>query len=224
MRCLFCIFILNSNPTEPKDLLNQFSEPMGEDFLRRCQQELGDDENFLKKLITIICYCLLALFLKAWSHITKILKMGFRYQIQIFICKNFALGWSLIQMQESFTREIWKNESRTTVSFSETKDAYCFQGRSLVQPWCSMNFRKDFSYLILTNVKKLHKIAIATAMSCILSTLLVLGTIFHKRFGVPIQCFKDSCSKIKISSNGAKTINAAALIYIDEGSFINKVH
>ncbi len=43
---LFCNIILNCNPTKPEVLFNLFSEPMTEDFLRRCQLGLGADEVF----------------------------------------------------------------------------------------------------------------------------------------------------------------------------------
>ncbi len=59
-------------------------------------------------------------------------------------------------------------------------------------------------------------------MSGIASTLLVLGTIIHKRFGVPIPCFNYSSFKIKMNSNELKTIKNTSLILIDEESMINK--
>ena len=77
------------------------------------------------------------------------------------------------------------------------------------------------SNLILSLIRKEQKIAIATAMSGIASILLTLGTTFHKRFGVPIPTFKDSCSKILLNSDEAKIIKEAKIIIIDEVSMMN---
>lgn len=60
--------------------------------------------------------------------------------------------------------------------------------------------------LKLSDLKMQHKIAVATAMSGIASIILVLCATFHNKFGVPIPCVKDSCSKIEIKSNEAEII------------------
>ena len=49
--------------------------------------------------------------------------------------------------------------------------------------------------VILAYVQKNNKIAVATAISGIAATLLPLGTMCHKRFGVPVPCTANRSSK-----------------------------
>ena len=75
--------------------------------------------------------------------------------------------------------------------------------------------------LILASLRKLDKIALATALSGIAATILKLGKTFHRQFKVPVPCHADSSSGIKMGSHEAEVIRAAALIMIDEVSMMN---
>ncbi len=101
IRGLFCNFTINSNPNEPEVLFNLCSEPITEDFLRRCQQDLGLKEVAYNDL-------LLDLNSIFEDNFTQMLSVGFRCQIQIFISKNFKIVWSLIQMQDFFRESYGK--------------------------------------------------------------------------------------------------------------------
>ncbi|KAL7529474.1 hypothetical protein ACHAWF_002994 [Thalassiosira exigua] len=71
------------------------------------------------------------------------------------------------------------------------------------------------------SAQKQREIVIACAMSGIDTTLLRLGTTFHRKFAAPILCNPDSCSKLKLNSNEARIINEACLIVIDEVSMMD---
>jgi hypothetical protein len=60
--------------------------------------------------------------------------------------------------------------------------------------------------IILAYVRMNRKIAVATALSGIAATLLILGTTFHRRFGVPIPCTSTSSSKLRLNSNEARIL------------------
>ena len=65
------------------------------------------------------------------------------------------------------------------------------------------------------------RIAVATAMFGIAATLIKLGTMFHRRFGVPIPTHSDSSSKIKLDSQQANLLRDAIVLIIDESSMMN---
>ena len=46
--------------------------------------------------------------------------------------------------------------------------------------------------LLLSFIRTKHETAIDTEMSGIVATLLMSGTTFHNKFGIPIPCFEDS--------------------------------
>jgi len=75
--------------------------------------------------------------------------------------------------------------------------------------------------VILAYARKQNKIAIASALSGIAATLMVKGTTFHRRFGVPIDCSEDSTSSIKPTSKEADVIRQACVIFVDEVSMMN---
>ena len=77
------------------------------------------------------------------------------------------------------------------------------------------------SNIILSYVRKSGKVALATALSGIASTILRLGKTFHRQFGAPIPCYSDSCSNLKINSKEACLIVASSLIMVDEVSMMN---
>ncbi len=62
------------NPTEP-EVINPINEPMVEDFLRRCQQELSSDGILLNELLAIIFCWLSTLLVK--SMVMLMLYVGF---------------------------------------------------------------------------------------------------------------------------------------------------
>ena len=74
---------------------------------------------------------------------------------------------------------------------------------------------------VLAAVRKNGHIAIATALTSIAATLLTLGMTFHKKFGIPIPCNEDSCSKHAMNSNDSKVIKEALIILIDEKSMMH---
>ena len=59
-------------------------------------------------------------------------------------------------------------------------------------------------------------------MSGIAATLLMSGTTFHNRFGIPIPCYKDSSSKLNLRSIDVDIIKKAFFIIIDEISMMHK--
>ena len=75
--------------------------------------------------------------------------------------------------------------------------------------------------VILAYARKQNKIAIASALSGIAATLMVNGTTFHRRFGVPIDCTEYSTSSIKPTSKEADIIRQACVIFVDEVSMMN---
>ena len=77
------------------------------------------------------------------------------------------------------------------------------------------------SDVILSKVRMLREIAIATDMSGIAATLLRLGTTFHRRYGAPVPCDGQSCSYLKLNSNEARIIKECLLIMIDEVSMMD---
>ena len=60
--------------------------------------------------------------------------------------------------------------------------------------------------LLLSFIRTQHEKAIATAMSGIAATLLMSGTTFHNRFGIPIPCFEDLSSSLNLRSIGLDII------------------
>ena len=58
-------------------------------------------------------------------------------------------------------------------------------------------------------------------MSGIAATLLSLGTICHKRFGVPVPYTKESSLKQKLNLNESKLIKMAKILIIDEVSMMD---
>ncbi|KAL7552468.1 hypothetical protein ACHAWF_015721 [Thalassiosira exigua] len=78
-----------------------------------------------------------------------------------------------------------------------------------------------FCDVFLAAIRKDRIIAISTAMSGIAATLLRLATTFHRRFGAPIPCTENSCSKLKLNSNEAQIIREAAVIVVDEVSMMD---
>ena len=75
--------------------------------------------------------------------------------------------------------------------------------------------------IILAGIRKDGEIAIATALTSIAATLLKLGMTFHKKFGIPIPCHHDSCSKHTMNCNDSKVIKEARIILIDEKSMMH---
>ena len=75
--------------------------------------------------------------------------------------------------------------------------------------------------LILALLRKLGKIALATALSGIAATILKLGKTFHRQFKAPVPCHADSSSSIKMGTHDSEVIKSAALIMIDEVSVMN---
>ena len=75
--------------------------------------------------------------------------------------------------------------------------------------------------IILAGIRKNGEIAIATALTSIAATLLKLGMTFHKKFGIPIPCHHDSCSKHTMNCNDSKVIKEARIILIDEKSMMH---
>ena len=77
------------------------------------------------------------------------------------------------------------------------------------------------SNIFLSYVRRLNKIARATAYSGIAATLLRLGKPFHQEFKVPIPCYDGSCSSMRLDSEEAESIRMASLIMIDEISMMH---
>ena len=81
--------------------------------------------------------------------------------------------------------------------------------------------KTSWANFMLAAVRKSRQVAIATALSGIAATILTLGKTFHRTFGVPIPCFKDSTSNLELDSISAEMIRAAQLIMIDEVSVMS---
>ena len=76
--------------------------------------------------------------------------------------------------------------------------------------------------LLLSFIRTKHETAIPTETSGIAVTLLMSGTTFHNRFGIPILCFEDSSSSLKLRSICVNVIKKSFFIIIDEVSMIHR--
>ena len=81
---------------------------------------------------------------------------------------------------------------------------------------------KTFLYrTLLTNLRKLGHIAIATATLGIAATLLPGGRIAHSRFKIPLTPDASSTCSISIQSDLAELIRRATVVVWDEAPMVN---
>ena len=214
--CLFCNIVLHCHPTQPDKLFSQFKDAMSDDFLykRRNILNISDDR---KRLL---------------SYNDLLFAINDLFSQQRKSNADFGIDMPDDELASS------KNAIETATEFDPNAEAFYNDNIGKLNEdqdevfnaiADSVNNKKGelfkldapggcgkthVSKFTLCYVRKNGRIAIACAISGIAAILLPLGTTFHRRFGVPIPCYMDSSSNIKLESKEANIIRQAELIMI----------
>ena len=221
IRDLFCHILLVCMPTKPEDLYEKYKEPMSDDFQKDRSKDAALTDELRKQLVT--------------------------NDLLVYLCKKLQEGdkvnsqFNIPMPDESLTRETLntsmevdpdaENFFNTNVVLLNAEQRLLFETImealdkddgglfDLDAPGgCGKTFVAN---IVLAYVRKDGGIAIATALTAIAATLLTLGMTFHKKFGIPIPCHEDSCSKHAMNSNDSKVIKESRIILIDEKSMMH---
>ena len=221
IRELFANILLNCNPSQPELLFETYQDCMKDDFVRKRQQTMRNDDA------ERVAYNDLLLFINAKCNDAGVLNSHFRIPMPE---ENEAND----NPNEVPPEEVDHNAEEYVASNQDLltgeQQHVCDRINQSIESNQPGLFRLDSpggtgktftSNYLLASVRMTGHIAIATALSGIAATLLTQGTTFHKRFGAPIPCFKDSVSKMQLQSIDAEIIRQAELIIIDEVSMMS---
>ena len=221
IRVLFFNILVYCSPSEPDKLLEQFQDSMSEDFKRLHEQSATLSEEDVKKhayndLLTSVNkllkkqgktneYYYLPMPDESLTH-PEVLSTS---EIDLNASSYFDSNHILMNLEQKEIFQLLKGHIERGEGGCYNLDAPGGSGKTFL------------SNITLAFIRKENSIAIATALLGIASTLLTLGTTFHRRFGVPIPTLRDSSSKIILNSPDALIIKAAKLIIIDEVSMMS---
>ena len=221
IRRLFCNIALFCMPANPGSIYSQIKDEMSSDFLRRRGSvlNLSQDEvrqvsynDFLLSLNDEFerhgkSNATFKIPMPEQLHDVHHIEDPSDYETDAVV--YFDANHPLLNEEQLQSFNIVANDITTGVGSLHTFDAFGGSGKTFL------------SNILLSYVCKLNKIARATAYSGIAATLLRLGKTFHREFKVPIPCFNDSCSSMKLNSEEAEFIRMACLIMIDEISMMH---
>ena len=225
LRQLYCVILTQCFPADPRLLLLQFKKYLMEDFTRKRRHSvIGSDEDTVNML--------------AYNDLL--------YDIQTRIsdagCTLLQFGLdepneSLLHTEstndeeddqdysrsyyESNRHKLTGDQGRIFDTIAEHIDESSGGLYTIDAPGgCGKTFLCN---VLLAYARMQNKIAIATALSGIAAPLMRKGTtFFHRRFGAPCNCTKESTSSIKLNSKEAEQIGNASVIFVDEVSMMNR--
>ena len=221
IRDLFCHILLVCMPTKPEDLYTKFKDPMSEDFQRDRSKDVSQTDEVRRQ------------------HVTN--------DLLVYLCKKLEEGnktnsdFNIPMPDESLTRDTMNTSMEVdpdAESFYDTNVRLLNDEQKLIFDTIVTALDKNegglfdldapggcgktfLANVVLAYIRKSGDIAIATALTSIAATLLKLGMTFHKKFGIPIPCHEDSCSKHAMNSNDSKIIKESRIILIDEKSMMH---
>ena len=222
IRQLFCSILVQCEPADPLALFSEFEHAMREDFVKKRKEALNLSSKKAEEITRNDLLC----------AINDILKENDKSN------QDFDLPQPNAEMANVATVEDASEFDPDAEQFydkycssltNEQRDIFDDISNDITEEKGGLH-RLDapggygktwLSNVLLSFVRMKGKIAIAAALSGIAATMLRLGTTLHRRFGIPIPCLNDSCSKLKINSKEVQLIIEAALIMIDEISMMN---
>ena len=221
IRDLFCNILLHCMPTKPEDLYEKYKDAMSEDFRRIRSEDIALTDDLREQLVIN----------DLLDYLSKKLKEGDKDNSEFNIPMpdarliREAMNTSMEvdpQAEEFFNTNFRLLNNEQRLLFDIIMTALDNNEGGLFDLDAPGGCGKTFlANTVLAAVRKNGHIAIATALTSIAATLLTLGMTFHKKFGIPIPCNEDSCSKHAMNSNDSKVIKEALIILIDEKSMMH---
>ena len=221
IRDLFCNILLHCNPTKPEDLYEKYKEDMSDDFRLKRSDDIAITDEIREQLVINDLLDYLCKKLKECDKVNSDFNIPMPDMSLIRETLNTSMEVDP-EAEDFYNRNVnMLNEEQrqlfyTIMNALEKDEGGLFD---LDAPGgCGKTFLAN---IILAGIRKDGEIAIATALTSIAATLLKLGMTFHKKFGIPIPCHHDSCSKHTMNCNDSKVIKEALIILIDEKSMMH---
>ena len=221
LRHLFCTILVNCEPTKPVDIFDAFWKDMCDDFLQARQHDLLATEDELDKQAKN----------DLLIDINKILQQHSKSNEDYGMEMPNEQIHSLPMNNESEIdpdAEGFFNQNHTLLNLDQMKIFNTINDCVDNEEGGLYNFdapggcgKLFLSNIIFAYIEMNRKIAIATALSGIVATLLTLGTTLHRRFAAPIPRGAPGTSRLKLNSNEARIRKESCLIMIDEVSMMN---
>ena len=221
IRCLFSNIVLHCHPTGPAELYQQFKDAMSEDFLykRRNILNLTDDQKTMMAYNDLLSELNNFFLQLGKTNSTFYIPMPEQISTPVVIEDTSDFDPNAEAFYDEHRGDLNEDQEEVFNAITNSVDNSDGQLFKLDAPGgCG---KTHVSKVTLCYVRKNGGVAIACAISGIAATLLPLATTYHRRFGVPIPCYRDSCSNIKLNSRDAQYIKMASLIMIDEVSMMD---
>ena len=200
---LFATILLICSPSRPQELFDEFQHFMAEDFLYGLKRLLPHEKE-QDRLAKIAQHKLL-------FALQSLLKNGhqdnYYFNIpmpDITIC-NLTSILNEQNLNEEANKFFRENYGKLNAGQRHVFDLLVAQLKAKKGGVFSLDAfagagKTFLANLLLSFIRTQHETAIATAMSGIAATLLMSGTTFHNRFGIPIPCYEGSSSKLNLRS------------------------
>ncbi len=227
LRRLYCTILTQCFPSNPRALLERFKSYLSEDFRRNYAAALNNGSISEDTVDSYSINDLLAdIQIQLREFGNQMIDFGLDEPDTMLLCESTHVDLMADEFDIHAETFFQANRSRLTqdqenIFLTITKHIDEETGGLYAIDAPGGSGKTFLCNVILAYARKQNKIAIASALSGIAATLMVNGTTFHRRFGVPIDCSEDSTSSIKPASKEADVIRQACVIFVDEVSMMN---
>jgi len=227
LRRLYCTILTQCFPSDPRALLERFKSYLSEDFRRNYAAALNNGSMSEETVASYSINDLLAdIQVQLREFGSEMIDFGLDEPNAMLLDASTHVNLQADEIDLNAETFFEANRSKLThdqenIFHTITKHIDEESGGLYAIDAPGGSGKTFLCNVILAYSRKQNKIAIASALSGIAATLMVNGTTFHRRFGVPIECSEESTSSIKPTSKEADIIRRACIIFVDEVSMMN---